>query len=257
MRLLVDIGNTRTKYTVEQQGKLSVIQTKRNEDINQQWLENITFSVKTIIIASVSEEHLVDVFLAYAKKNSIEFFNVESESKRFGVTSSYQAPRTLGVDRWLTLLAANFIYSNENILIVDAGTATTIDLLDKSGKHLGGWILPGIDILFNSLLLNTSQILATKENHVDIIQLLLQIKDIDINYVNHIRKYHGSATALTEAIDYNNVAAINLLLQHPKINLNYVINDKTPLIKAIDTGNNAIVKLLLQHPNIDPNMLMI
>lgn len=168
MRLLVDIGNTRTKYTVEQQGKLSVIQTKRNEDINQQWLENITFSVKTIIIASVSEEHLVDVFLAYAKKNSIEFFNVESESKRFGVTSSYQAPRTLGVDRWLTLLAANFIYSNENILIVDAGTATTIDLLDKSGKHLGGWILPGIDILFNSLLLNTSQIMATKENHVDI-----------------------------------------------------------------------------------------
>lgn len=168
MRLLVDIGNTRTKYTVEQQGKLSVIQTKRNEDINQQWLENITFSVKTIIIASVSEEHLVDVFLAYAKKNSIEFFNVESESKRFGVTSSYQAPRTLGVDRWLTLLAANFIHSNENILIVDAGTATTIDLLDKSGKHLGGWILPGIDILFNSLLLNTSQIMATKENHVDI-----------------------------------------------------------------------------------------
>ena len=168
MRLLVDIGNTRTKYTVEQQGKLSVIQTKRNEDINQQWLENITFSVKTIIIASVSEEHLVDVFLAYAKKNSIEFFNVESESKRFGVTSSYQAPRTLGVDRWLTLLAANFIYSNENIIIVDAGTATTIDLLDKSGKHLGGWILPGIDILFNSLLLNTSQIMATKENHVDI-----------------------------------------------------------------------------------------
>jgi type III pantothenate kinase len=168
MRLLVDIGNTRTKYTVEQQGELSVIQTKRNEDINQQWLENITFSVKTIIISSVSEEHLVDVFLAYAKKNSIECFNVESESKRFGVTSSYQAPRTLGVDRWLTLLAANFIYSDENILIVDAGTATTIDLLDQSGKHLGGWILPGIDILFNSLLLNTSQIMATKEHHVDI-----------------------------------------------------------------------------------------
>jgi type III pantothenate kinase len=168
MRLLVDIGNTRTKYTVEQQGKLSVIQTERNEDINQKWLENITVSIKAIIVASVSEEHLVDVFLTYAKKHSIEFFNVKSESKRFGVNSSYQNPRTLGVDRWLTLLAANFIYKNENILIVDAGTATTIDLLDQSGKHLGGWILPGIDILFNSLLLNTSQIMATKEHHVDI-----------------------------------------------------------------------------------------
>lgn len=168
MRLLVDIGNTRTKYTFEQQGELSVIQSERNEDINEQWLENITVSVKIIIVASVSEEHLVDVFSEYAKQHSIEFFNVKSESKRFGVTSSYQNPITLGVDRWLTLLAANFFYSNENILIVDAGTATTIDLLDHNGKHLGGWILPGIDILFNSLLLNTSQIMATQEHHVDI-----------------------------------------------------------------------------------------
>lgn len=168
MRLLVDIGNTRTKYTFEQQGKLSVIQTEHNEDINEQWLVNITASVKAIIVASVSEEHLVDVFAVYSKQHKIEFFNVKSESKRFGVTSSYQNPVTLGVDRWLTLLAANIVYSNENILIVDAGTATTIDLLDHNGKHLGGWILPGIDILFNSLLLNTSQIMATQEHHVDI-----------------------------------------------------------------------------------------
>ena len=87
MRLLVDIGNTRTKYTFEQQGKLSVIQSECNEDINEQWLANITASVKTIIVASVSEEHLVDVFSEYAKQHSIEFFNVKSESKRFGAVS--------------------------------------------------------------------------------------------------------------------------------------------------------------------------
>jgi type III pantothenate kinase len=168
MRLLIDIGNTRTKYTFEQQGKLSVIQSERNEDINEQWLESIPASVKVIIVASVSEKYLVEVFAEYASQQAIEFLNVKSESKRFGVTSSYQNPITLGVDRWLTLLAANLVYSNENILIVDAGTATTIDLLDHNGKHLGGWILPGIDILFNSLLLNTSKIVATQEHHVDI-----------------------------------------------------------------------------------------
>jgi type III pantothenate kinase len=168
MRLLVDIGNTRTKYTFEQQGKLSVIQSERNENINAQWLENITVSVKAIIVASVSEKHLVEVFSDYATQQAIDFLNVKSESKRFGVTSSYRQPTTLGVDRWLTLLAANIIYSNENILIVDAGTATTIDLLDQTGTHLGGWILPGIDILFHSLLLNTSQIMATQEQKVDI-----------------------------------------------------------------------------------------
>jgi type III pantothenate kinase len=168
MRLLVDIGNTRTKYTFEQQGKLSVIQSERNEDINKKWLENITGSVKAIIVASVGEEHLIDIFSAYTHQNTIDLINVKSESKRFGVTSSYQQPITLGVDRWLTLLAADILYSNKNILIVDAGTATTIDLLDKNGNHLGGWILPGIDILFNSLLLNTSQIMTAQEHQVDI-----------------------------------------------------------------------------------------
>jgi type III pantothenate kinase len=168
MRLLVDIGNTRTKYTFEQHGKLSAVKSERNEDINDKWLESFTVSVKAIIVASVSETYLVDVFSEYANEKAIDFLNVKSEAERFGVISSYLQPTTLGIDRWLTLLAANTVYKNENVLIVDAGTATTIDLLDKSGMHLGGWILPGIDILFNSLLLNTSQILATQEHQVDL-----------------------------------------------------------------------------------------
>lgn len=162
MRLLVDIGNTRTKYVIEQQGELSLIQSERNEFINDKWLESIASSVKTIIVASVSKAYLADVFSTYASQREIEFLKVTSESKRFGVISSYKQPTTLGIDRWLTLLAANKIYSNKNVLIVDAGTATTVDLLDMTGVHLGGWILPGIDVLFNSLLLNTSQVLATQ-----------------------------------------------------------------------------------------------
>jgi len=163
MRLLVDIGNTRTKYVYEQDGVLSEIHSERNEDINDKWLKRITASVKAIIIASVSKAYLADIFSTFANERALAFLKVESESKRFGVISSYQQPTTLGVDRWLTLLAANTLCKNENVLIIDAGTATTIDLLDKSGLHLGGWILPGIDVLFNSLLLNTSQVLATQE----------------------------------------------------------------------------------------------
>jgi type III pantothenate kinase len=163
MRLLVDIGNTRTKYVYEQNGKLSPIQSELNNDINESWLDKIAIAVTVIIVASVNEAYLADVFSRYASHRAIEFLKVGSESKRFGVTSSYKQPTTLGIDRWLTLLAANIMYRNENVLIVDAGTATTIDLLDENGMHLGGWILPGIDVLFNSLLLNTSQILATQE----------------------------------------------------------------------------------------------
>lgn len=163
MRLLVDIGNTRTKYVYEQHGELSEIQSIPNKDINLQWLEAITESVKMIIVASVSEACLLENFLQHSNQHKIEFLQVKSEGKRFGVSSSYQQPTTLGIDRWLTLLAANLKYNDENVLIVDAGTATTIDLLDCSGAHLGGWILPGVDLLFNSLLLNTSKVIATKQ----------------------------------------------------------------------------------------------
>jgi len=168
MRLLVDIGNTRTKYVFEQDGELSKIQSEHNDGINEKWLKNITASVKVIIVASVSDAYLSDVFSTFAHQREIKFLKVESESNRFGVTSSYQQPTSLGVDRWLTLLAANLLYKNENVLIIDAGTATTIDLLDKSGLHLGGWILPGIDVLFKSLLLNTSKVLATQEEIPDL-----------------------------------------------------------------------------------------
>jgi type III pantothenate kinase len=168
MRLLVDIGNTRTKYTFEKEGELSIIQTECNERINKQWLESIAASVKVIIVASVSEAYLVDLFSKYAEQRAIKFLKVKSEAERFGVTSSYQQPGSLGIDRWLTLLAANIVYENKNVLIVDAGTATTIDLLNNKGIHLGGWILPGIDILFNSLLFNTSQIIATQADKIDI-----------------------------------------------------------------------------------------
>ena len=60
----------------------------------------------------------------------------------------------LGVDRWLAILAAAFkLYPQKNVLIIDAGTATTVDLLAKSGVHQGGWILPGITIpCLNSVL---------------------------------------------------------------------------------------------------------
>ncbi|TWX51092.1 type III pantothenate kinase [Colwellia hornerae] len=168
MRLLVDIGNTRTKYTFEQQGVLSMIQSERNEAINEKWLTSLTESVESIVIASVSEAYIIDVFISYAQQHNIELDIIKSESKRFGVTSSYQQPTTLGIDRWLTLLATNILYPDQNVLIVDAGTATTIDLLNNKGMHLGGWILPGIDILFNSLLSNTSQVLATQEHQGNI-----------------------------------------------------------------------------------------
>ncbi|MFV2032152.1 MAG: type III pantothenate kinase [Gammaproteobacteria bacterium] len=61
-----------------------------------------------------------------------------------GVKNAYSEPATLGIDRWLNLLGAAGLIQQDAI-IIDAGSAITIDLLRADGMHLGGAILPGFD----------------------------------------------------------------------------------------------------------------
>jgi type III pantothenate kinase len=157
--LLVDIGNSRAKYLPKSEFELDQSALMVNNcDISFDWLTKNWFKATKIILASVAGEELNGIIALWAKGHGIALLMVESEPHRFGVTSFYQKPSQLGVDRWLALLGANKLFSNKNLLVVDAGTATTIDCLKASGQHKGGWILPGIDIMFSSLLDKTANI---------------------------------------------------------------------------------------------------
>ena len=57
---------------------------------------------------------------------------------------SYDAPATLGVDRWLAMLAATERYPGRDLMVVSAGTAVTVDLVNRQGAHIGGFIAPGL-----------------------------------------------------------------------------------------------------------------
>ena len=70
------------------------------------------------------------------------------------MTIAYGEPRQLGVDRWLGLIAA-YAQNRLPALIIDAGTAVTYDLLRQDGQHLGGLILPGLQMMRRSLLEGT------------------------------------------------------------------------------------------------------
>jgi type III pantothenate kinase len=72
-----------------------------------------------------------------------------------GVTSGYREPEKLGVDRWLALLAA-WHELGRACVVVDAGTAVTVDVLDGSGAHQGGYIVPGLTLMLDALLSGTS-----------------------------------------------------------------------------------------------------
>jgi type III pantothenate kinase len=67
-----------------------------------------------------------------------------STAKALGIINAYQQPERLGVDRWMTLLAAREMLPGDCV-VIDAGSAITLDLLRADGQHLGGAILPGFN----------------------------------------------------------------------------------------------------------------
>lgn len=76
-----------------------------------------------------------------------------------GVRNAYSQPGLLGVDRWMALLGA-WQLQLAPCCIVDVGTAATVDALDARGTHLGGFIVPGPQLMVRSLHSGTSDLAA-------------------------------------------------------------------------------------------------
>jgi type III pantothenate kinase len=67
-----------------------------------------------------------------------------------GVRNGYQDVTRLGVDRWLALVAA-YAQTSAACCIVDCGTTITVDLVAADGRHLGGYIVPGLYLMRDAL----------------------------------------------------------------------------------------------------------
>jgi type III pantothenate kinase len=161
MKLLLDIGNSRTKFSFFNKGKLSDVLRVNNGDIDQNWSESTLVGISEMVIASVSNEKLTEFITRFATEKSIPITLLSSEDFNGYLNTDYKNPHQLGTDRWLALSGAYHVYPSKNILIIDTGTATTIDWLDDT-QHKGGWILPGIDLMFSSLMENTEKISANQ-----------------------------------------------------------------------------------------------
>lgn len=74
-----------------------------------------------------------------------------------GVSNGYADYQRLGMDRWLAILGA-YQLAGTACLVLDLGTAVTADLVDAAGRHLGGYIGPGLALMRRSLFTHTSRI---------------------------------------------------------------------------------------------------
>lgn len=155
MRLLIDLGNTRLKWAWQTEGKLTrsdavvyELQKLPNE------LPIIWQDLDTpgdIWISSVAQPDVQKILDAYFKNQwGITAQYIHASRSVLGVTNSYIEPQRLGSDRWLAMLAA-YQYEGRCVMVIDCGSAVTIDAVDADGTHIGGVIAPGI-ALSNSVL---------------------------------------------------------------------------------------------------------
>jgi type III pantothenate kinase len=82
---------------------------------------------------------------------------MQSPAAGWGMRNAYPEPAKLGVDRWMAMLGGRSLEAGP-ICVVSVGTAMTLDGVDANGRHLGGVIVPGPDLMVSSLLKNTSEI---------------------------------------------------------------------------------------------------
>jgi len=161
--LLVDIGNTRSKFClVAANGKLSDVSIAANEHLTGDFLSNNFANVTKVFVASVNNPQLFAMISTWSAKNKKATEEIKTVKAAFGVTCAYKEHRNLGVDRWLAILGAHKLYPCQNTLVIDAGTALTIDAIDDNGVHLGGWIQPGIQTALDAILQRTTKVFGSR-----------------------------------------------------------------------------------------------
>ena len=160
--LLFDIGNTFIKWGLLDELKLVDLGCIRNEDFLAKecdaLIELIPPDAVRVIACCVASNN-IDAKLTTLISNNydclIEY--VQSESMAYGIRSGYQDASQLGVDRWVAMIAAKTQFSGD-ITVIDLGTAVTIDTIDEFGDHIGGQILPGLQLMLSSLDKKTDRI---------------------------------------------------------------------------------------------------
>ena len=162
MYLLIDIGNTRIKW--QHRDEKNIIAS--NSIIVEEFMDLDFSSIKSIekiIMSNVSHSVVLDKMKEILAVFKCPIIEATSDSNDY-LINDYEDCKTLGVDRWMAALGAWKLYQRP-LLIINAGTAITIDLINldqKDKAHFkGGMILPGIAISLG--ILNTSTNLIDTE----------------------------------------------------------------------------------------------
>jgi len=164
MTLLIDAGNTWLKWAHLDGSAVGPARSVVHHGVDpgewQDALASIGTTPKRVVVANVAGA----AFAGRLREWTRATWRVEPTfpavgRSALGVTNAYARPAALGIDRWLGMIAA-WHEARAPLACVNAATAFTIDLIDASGAHRGGSIVPGARLMRESLHAQTSGVAA-------------------------------------------------------------------------------------------------
>ena len=159
--LLIDAGNTRLKWALLRGTRLGRARAlgwnaRSMDRVARTVLRTRAERVLVCSVAGAAFERALRRAARAAGHRSPQF--VRSTRRAAGVRNGYVETWRLGADRWVAMLGASALFAGRALCVVDIGTAFTLDLLDRQGRHRGGLIVPGPTLMVDSLLQDTAGI---------------------------------------------------------------------------------------------------
>lgn len=158
MIVAIDAGNTRIKWGVHDgdrwvdRGALATADALLLREAADEWPDDAR-----VVLCNVAGSAVAQTISGVLSQRQLGVETLHASAAACGVRNAYERATQLGADRWAALIGARG-QTVDACLVVCAGTATTVDLLDAGGEFRGGLILPGLDLMRSSLAQNTAQL---------------------------------------------------------------------------------------------------
>jgi type III pantothenate kinase len=238
MNLLVDIGNARIKWALQDgdswtSGTPLLRQNKAFKDLARPAWKELETPQRVVVSSVAGSEYDKSVHTWVKRRWKLAPEFLQATDSQCGVTNAYKEPTRLGNDRWAYLLAAHAA-ARAPTIIVDCGTAITVDAITADGRHLGGLIAPGMELMASSL--------ATKAPCIEI-----------LDRESHDIALLGSSTevGVTGGVLYTAVSLVDRVFQDLRDELGRNA-------RLLITGGDAerIAPLLTTKPVIEPELVL-
>jgi len=191
-KIIIDLGNTFAKissYSNNEQGEIRVFKSNSYQHI----LNHLnTFPERCYCVIS-SVVDLPEGFVNFIKSR-FRSLMLDADTL-LPINNLYHSADTLGNDRLAAAVSAWNRFPGKNLLVIDAGTAITMDLVTSNGEFIGGAISPGLEMRFKALHTFTGKLPLVKRKNINFLTGKTTVDSISSGVIN------GTAAEIDGIID--------------------------------------------------------